>query len=345
MTLIAFELSGEHPDIPVAEVIGALESEDIEFYIQNQFDQVLIVDISNANIYQLVQVGKLSKRLALTWHIIHVLGISDSTLSDIINMVENVDFDKPASLTYKIRSKKIKRKSHISSEDIERKIGGVLYNKGYRADLVNPDVQYRAVLTDGKCIFGRVLASVDRGLFEDRKPQNKPFFYPGVLMPRLARSLVNIARSRPGSIILDPYCGTGGILVEAGLMGAVTLGCDVQRKILLGARMNLDLYMPDHSIMFQDAGNMALKDSCIDCVVTDPPYGRSALIQARSLDNLMKRSLCEIFRVLRPGGRAVVVSECPVEEWAVSANFSVVDVYIQRVHRSLTRRITVLDKL
>ncbi len=128
-------------------------------------------------------------------------------------------------------------------------------------------------------------------------------------------------------------------------MGAVTLGCDVQRKILLGAGMNLDFYVPDHSLMFQDAGNMALKEGCIDCVVTDPPYGRSALIQARSLDYLMKRSLCEIFRVLRTGGRAVVVSECPVEEWAESAGFFVVEVYIQRVHRSLTRRITVVDKL
>jgi tRNA (guanine10-N2)-dimethyltransferase len=360
MALIAFELSGEHPDIPEAEVIGALESEEIGFSVRYRFDQILIVDIlianANSNINEnasvitklnanIDQVSRLNKRLALTWHIINVLGISDSTMPGIMNMVENVVFQEPSSLTYKVRAKKIKRKSPISSEDIERKIGEVLYNKGYSADLVYPDVRYRAVLTDGKCIFGRVLASVDRGSFEDRKPQNKPFFYPGVLMPRLARSLVNIARIRPGSIILDPYCGTGGILVEAGLIGAVTLGCDVQWKILLGARMNLDFYVPDHFLMFQDAGNMALKDSSIDCVVTDPPYGRSALIQARSLDNLMKRSLCEIFRVLRPGGRAVVVSECPVEEWAESAGFSVVDVYIQRVHRSLTRRITVLDKI
>jgi len=42
MTLVAFELSGEHPDIPVAEVIGALESENIEFYVLYRFDQVLI---------------------------------------------------------------------------------------------------------------------------------------------------------------------------------------------------------------------------------------------------------------------------------------------------------------
>ncbi|MCK4937876.1 MAG: hypothetical protein KAR85_04655, partial [Methanosarcinales archaeon] len=155
MSLIAFELSGEHPDIPVAEVIGALESEDIEFSVRYRLDQVLVVEIQNLNSNvnanasvianidtNMDQVSKLSKRLALTWHIINVLGISDSTIPGIMNMVENVDFDEPASLTYKVRAKKIKRKSPISSEDIERKIGGVLYNKGYRADLINPDVRY-----------------------------------------------------------------------------------------------------------------------------------------------------------------------------------------------------------
>lgn len=341
MTLIAFELSGEHHEIAVAEVVGALEAGGIDISISQRFDQLLIIDCSSANIQR---VRGLAERLAFTWHIIEVLGISQAEVPQIIAMVEGLKFPGPRSLSYMVRAKKIKRKSPISSEDIERGIGRVLYNNGYRADLKNPDIQYRAVLADSKCIFGRVLASVERGAFEHRNPQNKPFFYPGVLMPRLARALVNIARVKPGSKLLDPYCGTGGILVEAGLVGASILGCDVQRKILLGARMNLDFYGCDYSIMFQDAGDMALKDGCFDCVVTDPPYGRSALIQAKSLDNLMKRSLNEIYRVLLPGGRAVVVSEQPVEELAALAGFSVVNVYIQRVHRSLTRRITVLDK-
>ncbi len=164
-------------------------------------------------------------------------------------------------------------------------------------------------------------------------------------MPRLARAMVNIARTKRGSIILDPYCGTGGILVEAGLIGAVTLGCDIQKKIIMGGQMNLDYYSVNYSILLQDAGDMALRDECVDCIVTDPPYGRSAIIWARSLDHLMRYSLKEMYRVLRPGGRAVVVSECHLEDLAAEVGFHVVEVYIQRVHRSLTRRITVLDKV
>ena len=342
MTLIAFELSGEHSVIPCAEVIGVLEAEGIDFLIHRRFDQLLIIKTCTSNI-PLMDV--LTRRLAMAWHILQVSGICDAAQPDIIKMVESVEIDHNRSLTYRIRTKKIKRKNEISSDDLERGIGKVFYDNGYKADLKNPDVEYRAVLSDGKCIFGKILGSIDRSAFEHRNPSNKPFFYPGVIMPRLARAMVNIGRTKHGSIVLDPYCGTGGILVEAGLVGAVTLGCDIQKKIIMGGQMNLDYYSVNYSILLQDAGNMALGDECVDCIVTDPPYGRSAIIQAQSLDHLMRYSLKEMYRVLRSGGRAVVVSQCHPEDLAVEVGFHVVDVYIQRVHRSLTRRITVLDKV
>ncbi|MBW6518368.1 MAG: methyltransferase [ANME-2 cluster archaeon] len=342
MTLFAFELSGETPEIPTAEIVGVLESENIAFSIRSQPEQVLVIETSGING---AIAGKLASRLALTWHIIEVWGISHANLPDIISMVKEMDFSNQNSLAYIVRAKKIKRKSPISSEDIERGIGKVLYDRGYRADLVKPDIQYRALITGNTCIFGPVIASIDGSAFEKRKPHKKPFFYPGVLMPKLALALVNIARAKEGSVLLDPYCGTGGILVEAGLIGTSTLGCDVQRKILMGAKMNLDFYSVDYSLMYQDAGNMALRNDCVDCIVTDPPYGRSALIQAQSLDTLMKNSLCEMYRVLRIGGRLVLVSERPVETWAENAGFRLEHVFTQRVHRSLTRRITLLDKI
>jgi tRNA (guanine10-N2)-dimethyltransferase len=342
MTLIAFELSGEHPDLPTAEVIGAIEAENIGFSIYDQFDQILVIEVPEINISQM---STLADRLAMTWHIIEVLGISGAEFEDILKMAEGIEFADQSSKTYNIRAKKIKRKSQISSEEIERGIGKILYDKGFKADLKAPDIRYRAIISDSKCIFGKVLECVNRSVFETRNPQNKPFFYPGVLMPRLARAVVNIARVRQNDVVLDPYCGTGGMIVEAGLIGAEAVGCDVQKMILKGAKLNLDYYAVDYSVFLQDAGDMAIKDNCVDIVLTDPPYGRSALIQARSLEELMMHSLGEIFRVLRFGGSAVLVSECNIEKWAVNAGFVVRDVYTQRVHRSLTRRISVLEKV
>jgi tRNA (guanine10-N2)-dimethyltransferase len=161
-------------------------------------------------------------------------------------------------------------------------------------------------------------------------------------MPGVALALVNIAK--PDISLFDPFCGTGGILIEAGLIGIKAIGGDMQRKILLGAKMNLDHYNVDYSLMFEDACGLALRDNCIDAVVTDPPYGRSAAIKAQSLEYMLGKSLKEVYRVLKPGRRAVFISERPIEKLVQVAGFEVVELHLQRVHKSLTRRMLVLKK-
>ncbi|HEX7628623.1 MAG TPA: methyltransferase domain-containing protein, partial [Candidatus Methanoperedens sp.] len=143
---------------------------------------------------------------------------------------------------------------------------------------------------------------------------------------------------------LDPFCGTGGILVEAGFIGIKVIGGDMQRKILLGAKMNLDHYNADYSLMYEDACRLALRDESVDAVVTDPPYGRSAAIKGESLEYMLAISMKEIHRVLKNGKRLIIVSERPIETLVKDAGFKVIATHLQRVHKSLTRRILVLEK-
>ena len=276
----------------------------------------------------------------MTHHIIRVMGVGGAYEEDIHELVNNSfeDFEG----TYSIRVKRVKEYSGINTESMERRLGGIFYGRGYRADLKNPDMRFRVLLTEDKSIFGRLAGSIDRSAFEARKPHYKPFFYPGVLMPRVARALVNIAK--PEKCLFDPFCGTGGILVEAGLMGINVIGGDMQRKLLLGAKMNLDYYNADYSLMYGDACRMSLRDESVDAVVTDPPYGRSAAVKAESIEHLLADSLAEIFRVLKKGKRAVFVSERDIEDVAKEAGFNVAESHLQRVHKSLTRRISVLEK-
>ncbi len=335
--LIAFELSGEHDTIPASEAIACLESLHVDFKIYLMLDGCLVIELKD-EIYRIVEV--LSKRLSMTHHIIVVLGIGGAAEEDIMDTVSRADirFDG----TYSIRVRRIKDYSKVNTESMERRIGGIFYQRGAHADLKNPEIAFRVLLTGDKSIFGYIAASIDRGAFEARKPHYKPFFYPGVLMPRVARALVNIAK--PEEYLFDPFCGTGGILVEAGLIGIKAIGGDVQRKLLLGAKMNLDYYGIDYSLMYQDACRMALCDESVDAVVTDPPYGRSAAIKAESLEYLLTGSLNEIYRVLKKRKRAVFISERKIEDIAEEAGFRVIESHLQRVHKSLTRRISVLEK-
>ncbi|HII01335.1 TPA: methyltransferase domain-containing protein [Methanosarcinaceae archaeon] len=344
--LYAFELSGEHEKLPAAEVLACLEIEGLEYRVHSLMDQCLVADINGEETeLEKVLKDKVTERLAMTHHILKVIGISESRPEAILELAEAF---KPAGFiregqNFVVRAKRIKHHVDFPGEPLEKKVGGCIYRKGFRANLNNPDIEFRLILSE-KTVFGAPISSVDRSAYEARNPQNKPFFHPGVLMPRVARALVNLSRVRPGELFLDPFCGTAGILVEAGLLGARVIGIDAQEKLVQGARMNLEAFGADYALMEGDACRIPLKAESVNAVVTDPPYGRSAAILAESLEILYASALSEIYRVLKPGGIAIVVSDKTAFEYGEKAGLKVLEIHAQRVHRSLTRTITIFQK-
>ena len=344
--LYAFELSGEHEKLPAAEVLACLEIEGLEYRVHSLMDQCLVVDITGEETeLEKVLKSKMTERLAMTHHILKVIGISESRPEAILELAEAF---KPAGFiregqNFVVRAKRIKHHVDFPGEPLEKKVGGCIYRKGFRANLNNPDIEFRLIMSE-KTVFGALISSVDRSAYEARNPQNKPFFHPGVLMPRVARALVNLSRIRPGELFLDPFCGTAGILVEAGLLGARVIGIDAQEKLVQGARINLEAFGADYALMEGDACSAPLKAESVNAVVTDPPYGRSAAILAESLEVLYAGALSEIYRVLKPGGIAIVVSDKAALEYGEKAGLRVLEIHAQRVHRSLTRTITIFQK-
>ncbi|MDY6779197.1 MAG: hypothetical protein SV760_01340, partial [Halobacteria archaeon] len=90
-----------------------------------------------------------------------------------------------------------------------------------------------------------------------------------------------------------------------------------------------------------DARNLPLGDDSVGAGVADLPYGRASLVDADSLDSLNREVLAEFHRVVR--GRVVVVSDGYLVDEAREAGFDVLDVIEDRVHRSLTRHVHVLE--
>ncbi|HJK68500.1 MAG TPA: methyltransferase domain-containing protein, partial [Methanocorpusculum sp.] len=109
-------------------------------------------------------------------------------------------------------------------------------------------------------------------------------------------------------------------------------------EMLAECRKNL----PDGAYVRADATRMPYPDNCFDAVATDLPYGQSTTIGADSLDYLYVESLKEIRRILKQGGRAVVVTHRDIRHLAENL-FEISGYYEQRVHKSLTRRILVLS--
>ena len=160
--------------------------------------------------------------------------------------------------------------------------------------------------------------------------------------PRIARALVNLSGIKRGEKLLDPVCGTGGILLEAGLIGANILGSDLDKKMVQGCKKTLDYYGIFPYTVFQaDVGEIE-KIGKVDAVVSDFPYGRSTHIN-RKLEDLYARAFESIKVVLKKDRRAVV--GLPNREVVKIAKpfLEVLQIYPFWVHKSLTRYFTVFS--
>ncbi|MBI2639022.1 hypothetical protein HYW83_05530 [Candidatus Peregrinibacteria bacterium] len=97
---------------------------------------------------------------------------------------------------------------------------------------------------DGKVTLGATVALQDFEAYSKRD-YGKPFRDPavGMLPPKLAQIMINLANPNEiasAATILDPFCGTGTILMEAMLMGYSVIGSDKDARLIEGARQNID---------------------------------------------------------------------------------------------------------
>ena|SRR5271157_5257710 len=337
MRRLVFELSGEQGTLPRSEVIGCIEAYEWPYTIVDSYDQVLIVDTD-------ADVSILAHRLALTHHILEFIFQCNPEKQDILKEARSADIGLDDGRTFVVRIKKIRDYGSVDSS-FERELGAALWRRGYKVDLNHPDTVFRAIITQGVCVFGKLIANVNRAQYEERAPLKKPFFLPGVLMPRISRAIVNMARVRTG-YLLDPMSGTGGILVEAELMDETihVVGCDIQKKMAYGTRWNLRHYGNNYDVIRQDSLRMGIRSDSIDAMVTDFPYGQSTPVMGATLEEFHREALREMYRVLKPGRHAVIIYRVGMEKLLKEAGFNVIESHEHYIHRSLTRHLTLVRK-
>lgn len=148
----------------------------------------------------------------------------------------------------------------------------------------------------------------------------------GMLPPKLARLMVNLAEVPLGGALLDPFCGSGTVLQEAALAGYGTIvGADADARGIERTKQNLAWL----STKFPGAGGepklfvadiralpSLLGGQKFDGIVTEPylgpplrgnePAGTLRQI-ASELTDLYHTILRVLVRLVAPGGRIVMV--------------------------------------
>jgi len=110
------------------------------------------------------------------------------------------------------------------------------------------------------------------------------------------RRLVAAAAPRPGEVALDLCCGTGDVAFALAARGAVVTGIDFSPAMLAVARRRPG--RPPVTFVQGDAMALPVADASVDVVTV--AYGLRSVAD-------VGRALAEWRRVLRPGGRLLVL--------------------------------------
>jgi tRNA (guanine10-N2)-dimethyltransferase len=339
-----FLLSGEHLTLPFSELRAILEAEDYEYRILERLSQVLRIKAD------IESIKAVKSRSAMT----RVCGLElfscNASVASILEKIRSVSLESlvEGGESFAVRVRRIRGTApRIARLDLERKLGKIILNKtkGTTVNLANPKRTFFGVLTENRFVFGLKMAEISAKPFIERNPQKKPFFHPSAMSANLARCMVNLARPKMGDLVLDPFCGTASILVEAGLIGCRVMGFDVQSHMVRGSLQNLLHYGLEPSGMaVADARRLPITKT--DCVVTDPPYGRSATTLGWNTRQLVEGALSAIGERLPSGRRICMASPESIRIGEISEEQGLkhVESHLVYVHRSLTREIAIFER-
>ncbi len=190
----------------------------------------------------------------------------------------------------------------------------------------------------------------------------------GMLPPKIARIMVNLAVGQnfsPDQTLLDPFCGSGNILMEAGMLKLKLLGTDIDIQQLEGTRKNLNwLGIKDFNLLNIDATQISKHlDNQVDYIATEPFMGKPNLRldrikdAAKGLHKLYLGSLKNWLSILKPSGIICMVFPIFTDNKKIYQLSSVIDdkslvgyniktrgLIYSRPQSSLEREIVVLKK-
>lgn len=186
------------------------------------------------------------------------------------------DVKNSSSIAVKVLRHNSNLYSSIDSIELTRLISSKLLEdyKG-KVDLSSPEKRFVFIFVEDATVSSLELVGRHSKGFDRRSPCKKPVFTPFSLVPKLARVMVNLSGAVEGELILDPFCGVGGISVETTLLGIENICIELSYRWTVGSLRN---------IMWIDKNRCFLEAICGDStysfirdvkyVVTDPPYGR-----------------------------------------------------------------------
>jgi len=340
-----FLLSGENETLPASELTAILEAEGYAFELVEKLDQVVRLEADQNSVKAVQRKAAYTRICALELFTCKAQESAIRKMTNSTNFQSTLKEDE----SFAVRIKRVKTYAEkIGTVALEGKLGKhILQNTTKtKVNLKTPDKTFIGILTNEKLVFGVKLAEIAPKPFVERRPRKKPFFHPSAMPSKLARCMVNLAHAKTGELVLDPFCGTGSVIIEAAFIGCRVLGLDVQRRMTKGCLKNLKHFrIEPEGVVMADARMPPL--TRVDCVVTDPPYGRSATTMKLTTKRIVEEVLFTTQDMLSEGQRICIASPKTLDIARIGAElgYKHLGSHFAYVHRTLTREIAVFEKV
>jgi tRNA G10 N-methylase Trm11 len=126
-------------------------------------------------------------------------------------------------------------------------------------------------------------------------------------------------------------------LIEAGLLGYTIVGYDIDESLIRRAKINLTHYkIKDFKLEHNDSTKNMIKS---DLIATDVPYGKSSKV-----NNIEKTYSDFLSLSYTKTKKMVVIFPSFVDYQKLLGSWKIKNTFDIYVHKSLTRKVTVLEK-
>ena len=148
------------------------------------------------------------------------------------------------------------------------------------------------------------------------------------ISPRLSKILINLSGAKPHDLMLDPFCGIGGILQEALLKQINVYGIDNDKQATINAKTNLkwiqDKYNIKSTYKIENNNSTHASDLQFAAIATETPLGK--LLKKKPNTNQSKQMILNFEAYIIPILRRLKIIKKP------SAKIAITFPVIQTIH-------------
>lgn len=312
---------GRETVLSLAEIKALFLLNKIEYEIIHNQENKLVISATH-----LPNAGDLIKKLGGTIKIASSIGkIKNPTqLAKFLNehITEGkIEFSINGSMSLGIETKKMLKKMGRSARYVEAKNSAtVIYNNLIKS---GADIE----IYQDELFITLAIQSIDDFSKRDFGRPGRDD-ESGMLPPKLAMMMINLATIKTDKTIMDPSCGSGTVISEAVLMGyKKIIAADISDKAIDDTMKNLQWLKTnfqihnntdDINIFVGDVTKISqkIKSDFVDAIITEPYLGKplrgnenSSVLeqQARELKILYLQSFVQFHKILKEGGVAVFI--------------------------------------